>query len=101
MATQKTLLTAEDLWSLPDGGRRYELIQGELREMTPPGVEHGLVCGNAFGELRDFIKPRQLGHLLINDAGIILRRGPDTVRGGDVAFFAAGRRAACPRAAPS
>ncbi len=49
------------------------------------------MCVNVASELRGFVKPRRLGIVVGNDAGIILRRGPDRVRGGDVSFFAAGR----------
>jgi Uma2 family endonuclease len=31
--------------------------------------------------------PRQLGHVLTNEAGVIVTRRPDTVRGVDVAFI--------------
>ena len=33
----------EDLFSLPDDGRRYEIIEGELYEMPAPGSAHALV----------------------------------------------------------
>jgi Uma2 family endonuclease len=35
MATTEKLLTAEEFEQLPDDGKRYELIDGELREMAP------------------------------------------------------------------
>jgi Uma2 family endonuclease len=35
MATTERLLTAEEFERLPDDGKRYELIDGELREMAP------------------------------------------------------------------
>jgi Uma2 family endonuclease len=35
--------TYEDLFSLPDDGRRYEIIEGELFEMPSPGSAHALV----------------------------------------------------------
>ena len=35
------LTTADDLLQLSDDGFRYELINGELRQMTPAGEEHG------------------------------------------------------------
>jgi Uma2 family endonuclease len=35
--------TYEDLFSLPDDGRRYEIIEGELYEMPSPGSAHALV----------------------------------------------------------
>ena len=35
MTTAKKLLTADDLMAMPDDGKRYELIRGELIEMPP------------------------------------------------------------------
>jgi Uma2 family endonuclease len=35
--------TYEDLSSLPDDGRRYEIIEGELYEMPSPGSAHAFV----------------------------------------------------------
>ena len=50
MTTAKKLLTADDLITLPDDGNRHELVKGELIEMPPPGVMHGIVVF-AFGLL--------------------------------------------------
>ena len=35
MTTAKKLFTSEDLLAMPDDGKRYELIRGELIEMPP------------------------------------------------------------------
>ena len=40
---QAKLLTAEDLYTLPDDERQYELIAGRLLSEPPPGSEHGLI----------------------------------------------------------
>ena len=36
----------EDLFSLPDDGRRYEIIEGELCEMPSPTSAHGVTIRN-------------------------------------------------------
>ena len=36
----------EDLFSLPDDGRRYEIIEGELYEMPAPNWAHSTVIAN-------------------------------------------------------
>lgn len=87
MATTVELLTAEQYAQLPDTGRPTELYRGEVREMNPPDVRHGYVCAQTAHLLRNFLDPRQLGRIVSNDAGIITTRNPDTVRGGDVAFY--------------
>lgn len=91
VTTAKTLLTAEDLFELPDDGRRYELLDGELKEMTPPGGEHGGVEANLTYLLNAHVRERGLGRVLSGDPGVFLRRNPDRVRAPDVCFIAAGR----------
>ena len=36
----------EDLFELPDDGRRYEIIDGELFEMPAPGSDHAIAIAN-------------------------------------------------------
>jgi Uma2 family endonuclease len=38
--------TYEDLFALPDDGKRYEIIEGELFEMPPPNLAHATVIAN-------------------------------------------------------
>jgi Uma2 family endonuclease len=38
--------TYEDLFSLPDDGKRYEIIEGELYEMPAPNLVHATVVAN-------------------------------------------------------
>jgi len=41
MAVERKLMTAEELWAMPNDGMRHELVEGELRTMPPTGWEHG------------------------------------------------------------
>ncbi len=84
-------LRAEDLYDLPDDGRRYELVRGELRSMPPAGFRHGLVCTNVIASLGTFVTEHGLGAVVSNDTGFILERDPDTLRGPDIAFVALDR----------
>jgi len=59
--------------------------------MPPAGQEHGGTGATVTGLLWAYVSPRGLGRVLTLDAGIILRRNPDTVRGPDVCFIAAER----------
>jgi Uma2 family endonuclease len=43
--------TYEDLFSLPDDGRRYEIIAGELSEMPSPSWAHATVIANLIAML--------------------------------------------------
>ena len=89
--TAKELMTAEDFFewvSLPENRDLYvELERGEIAEMPPPGKYHGFVCGNVAGILRNYAIARGRGYVCTNDAGLIVERDPDTVRGPDVTFY--------------
>lgn len=89
--TTPALLTAEAFAQRPDPGYPEELVRGRIVAMPPTGRRHGQVCANAVFLLSLFVRQRQLGHLLSNDAGVITRRGPDNVRGPDVAFYSYAR----------
>ncbi|MBI2876278.1 MAG: Uma2 family endonuclease [Candidatus Tectomicrobia bacterium] len=85
MAT-KTLLTGEDLLRMPDDGKRYELVKGELVEMAPPGEVHGVYASRINRLLGTFVEENDLGTVGI-ESGFYLERDPDTVRGPDVWFI--------------
>lgn len=91
MTLEKTRLTVEDLWNLPDDGRLYELRRGDLIEMTPPGGLPGFISHRTGYQLGRFLEGRDLGCVLVGDPGVILKRDPDTVRGPDVCFIARDR----------
>jgi Uma2 family endonuclease len=85
------LLTAEEYARLPDSGYPEELVRGKVVRMTVPNRRHGQVCNKAGRILGNFADDHDLGHVLCNDAGVITRRNPDTVRGPDVSFYSYGR----------
>ena len=87
MATTQSLLTAEQFLLLPATGEPLELVCGVPTPMNRPNTGHGLICSAIVEYLAPFLRERGLGRLVGNDAGIITRRGPDTVRGPDVAYF--------------
>jgi Uma2 family endonuclease len=92
MATVQTkLLTAEEFYewaNRPENRDKYcELERGEIVEMSRPGKRHGLVCANVAGILRNYVVQRKKGYVCSNDTGVIVERGPDTVRGPDVMLF--------------
>jgi Uma2 family endonuclease len=84
-----SLVTAADLLELPTGmGKRYELVLGELRVMSPSGWRHGSVISNIDALLSSFVRQRDLGIVFGAETGFRLTRDPDTVRAPDVAFIA-------------
>ena len=86
--TTRTLVTAEELLRMPDDGKRYELIEGELIEMAPAGGRHGNIGVRIVGFLFQYIYKTNLGELFGADTGFFLQRDPDTVRAPDAAFIA-------------
>jgi Uma2 family endonuclease len=82
----RRVLTIEDLEALPDDGRRYELEAGRLLAEPPPAPLHGRIVTMVATLLQSFVRPRGLGVVLTADAGFVLGRSPDTMRGPDVAF---------------
>ena len=44
MSTVPNTFSADQLFAMPDDGNRYELVQGELRMMSPAGGEHGWIA---------------------------------------------------------
>lgn len=81
------LLTAEDLYDLPDDGyHHYELDAGRLVVSEPPGYTHGSLALRIGARLLAFVEPRGLGAVAV-ESGFVLHRGPDTVRGPDVSFL--------------
>jgi Uma2 family endonuclease len=76
-------VSLDEFLSWNDGtDRRYELIAGEIVAMNPPAEAHGLLVGNAVGELRNRLKkPCQVRV----EAGIVRRDLTDTYLQADLA----------------
>jgi Uma2 family endonuclease len=87
IATAEKLMTAEEFLTLPDHGRRTELVRGRVIEMGRPGLEHGEICVTIASTLHAFVTARGLGRIVGNDSGIVTERDPDTVRGADVCYY--------------
>ena len=80
------LLTAEDLHDISDDGcHQYELVRGVLVVSEPPKRVHGELAVRIGALLLAFARPRKLGRVTA-ESGYVTERGPDTVRGPDVAF---------------
>jgi Uma2 family endonuclease len=86
MAVERKLMTAEELWALPNDGMRHELVDGELRTMSPTGLEHGGYEARVVFNLQLALRGRGVGSVFAGEVGFRLSRDPDTVRGADVAF---------------
>jgi Uma2 family endonuclease len=87
MATTEKLLTAEEFEALPNDGKRYELIDGVLREMAPTVYWHGEVETNLTTLLHTHIRAHGLGRVSCGEVLYIVRRNPDRVRAADIALI--------------
>ena len=86
-----TLITAKDLYRLPDDGHVTELVRGQLDSEPLPGWRHGRIAANISFLLQSWARQGRAGEVVTCDTGFVLERGPDTIRGPDVAFVDAGR----------
>jgi Uma2 family endonuclease len=86
MATSTSLVKADELLGMPRDGFRYELIQGELRKMSPSGNEHGRIAANITRSLGQHVVDSDLGAVYAAETGFLIATNPDTVRALDVAF---------------
>ena len=84
-------LTYEDYVGLPDDGRRYEILDGELEVSPAPAPRHQAVLGNLLWILHGHGQERGLGRVYCAPIDVIL--APSTVVQPDLVFVAAGREA--------
>lgn len=68
-----------------------ELVEGRIVPMSPSGGLHGKYEFTVAHALGAFAGPRRLGQVFVGETGLYTRRGPDTVRGADVAFLSRDR----------
>ena len=91
MTTKPKLITAEELLLMPDDGMQRELIRGVLTEDMPPGDEHGVLVARIAWLFSNYCEENDYGEVRAGDSGFVLERGPDTVRGPDVAWVSPDR----------
>lgn len=86
MSVSQTLTTADQLAALPDDGKRYELVLGELRVMSPAGGNHGRIALRIARLLANYVEQHGMGETFAAETGFLLSTNPDTVRAPDAAF---------------
>ncbi len=70
---------------------QYELVRGELRQMSPASPFHGRYEMRMIVALSIYLAEHPLGEIFPGDTGFILESNPLTVRAPDVAFVSAAR----------
>lgn len=92
MALETVLVTAEEFKQIAnDADGLVELVRGEVRPLNRPSFNHGYVCSNIGGELRNWSRQQKTGRAVSNDLGVVTHRDPDSVRGPDVAWISYAR----------
>lgn len=87
MTATKTLMTADELLQMPKDGYRYELIEGELKRMSPGGYKHGVTIGRFTGRLQVYVEDNNLGEVCGAETGFLTSTNPDNIIAPDVAFI--------------
>lgn len=84
--TTDHVTTAEQLASMPEDGKRYELVDGVLRMMSPAGSEHGRIAAELLLQIGQYAKQHKLGRTYAAETGFLIQRDPDTVLAPDASF---------------
>jgi Uma2 family endonuclease len=87
MSIEIQLMTADELLALPRGEFRYELVNGELKKMSPAGHNHGRVTIRLTLPIAQYVVRHNLGEVYAAETGFKLGSDPDTVRAPDIAFI--------------
>lgn len=84
-----TRLSYEQFRQLPDDGKRYELIHGEVHETPSPSTKHQFVLWNLSMSLGSYMTNNPRGQLFF--APLDVRLGPDTALQPDLIFVSNSR----------
>ncbi len=69
---EKRKYSYEDYMKIPDDGKRYEILNGELIMSPSPTTLHQRVVGKLFTELKIFVEKNNLGEVFISPYDVIL-----------------------------
>ncbi len=83
-------LTYADYASLPDDGRRYQLVEGELVVMASPNTRHQLIVGEIYYRLRQHVDAARIGRVMVAPLDVVL--DDHNVLQPDVLFVSTERR---------
>jgi len=70
MGMAVTYYTADLVRALPDDGRRYEVVHGELLVTPAPRAWHQEIIARLFEQVRGYLRGEPVGHALLSPADI-------------------------------
>ncbi|HEV8144021.1 MAG TPA: Uma2 family endonuclease [Methylomirabilota bacterium] len=70
--TARVVLGYREYAALPDDGRRYEILDGELSVTPAPSLDHQIILANLFRILDAHVRARNLGIVLFAPLDVIL-----------------------------
>jgi len=83
----QTPVTCEEFEQLADELGPCELIDGEVRILSPGGLKHSGTSNRIAFHLSGFVSQHKLGHVFGNEVGIHVSQDPPRSRGADVVFI--------------
>jgi Uma2 family endonuclease len=86
MAIDTQIMTADELLKMPHDNFRFELVRGELIQMSPAGSNHGKIAARIGSRILQFVEEHNLGDVYAAETGFIIDTDPDTVRAPDASF---------------
>ncbi len=86
-STQTKLVTADELFTMPDTERGCELVRGKIIKYMPAGNLHGIIALKIGRIVGNFVEDNDLGVVIAAETGFLISRNPDTVRAPDAAFI--------------
>ena len=74
VTAETLLLTYEDYRRLPDDGKRYELVEGEMHMIAAPTTEHQRISFNLTVAIGTHVREQSLGSLFVAPTDVVLSR---------------------------
>ncbi len=68
----QTRYTVTDLASMPEDGKRRELLNGELIVLDSPNTDHQTILSNVYDAVKMFLKAHRLGRVFFAPVDVVL-----------------------------
>jgi Uma2 family endonuclease len=90
---KESRLTYQDYAALPDDGRRYQVLDGELCVRPAPGLPHQEISANLMAALHGHVKANGLGKVYSAPVDVVLSEAPGatSIVQPDIVFVATDR----------